>query len=177
MPTPIQSRCAIVLILRRRSLAATAAVQGRPGLLLVEATAHAHELSSDGKPLPAAASANSQRNHDRIGACLAEASTTLNYLTPGWHLAITSHYQLANRFAWAWRIATLGIPVVLVYLGFLDAHEMADVGAPFADDPAWEQAMRQHSRGIVPDSVWETPLLIETIPLIACIRTARQQLA
>ena len=28
---------------------------------------------------------------------------------------------MSNRFAWAWKLADLGVPVVLVYLGFFRA--------------------------------------------------------
>ena len=30
-----------------------------------------------------------------------------------WGLSRDDHYQLSNRFAWCWKLATLGIPVVL----------------------------------------------------------------
>jgi len=41
-----------------------------------------------------------------------------------WQLSRDSLYQLANRFAWAWKIASLGVPVALVYLGFIAADQM-----------------------------------------------------
>lgn len=154
-------------------LAATALVDGRAGLLLVEAKAHANELHQGGKLLEAVPTANSQRNHARITACLQEASAALNQICPGWHLTSASHYQLANRFAWAWKLAALGIPVVLIYLGFLAANEMPGDGAPFADAPAWETTLRQHSQGHVPDGVWNTRLMVGDVPLSACIRALR----
>lgn len=64
-------------------IAATARVGGRPGLLLVEAKAHSAELSSGGKRRDPAASANSQRNHERIAACLQEAKYRLER-PPSW---------------------------------------------------------------------------------------------
>jgi hypothetical protein len=100
-------------------------------------------------------------------------STALNALHPGWHLSTVSHYQLANRFAWSWKLASLGVPVVLVYLGFLQAAEMADLGAPFADADAWTQMVRQHSQGSVPEHIWDTPLLVGDVPMYACIRSLR----
>lgn len=36
---------------------------------------------------------------------------------------------MSNRFAWAWKLATMEVPVVLVYLGFLNATEMGDQGS------------------------------------------------
>lgn len=151
-------------------IAATAEIDGRRGLLLVEAKAHSTELE-DRKRLESTASANSQRNHVQITACLREASDALNALHPGWQLSTESHYQLANRFAWAWKLAALGVPVVLVYLGFLHATEMADRGAPFADAAEWEQVVRGYSRGSVPEDIWNTRLLVGDVPMYAYIRS------
>jgi crotonobetainyl-CoA:carnitine CoA-transferase CaiB-like acyl-CoA transferase len=44
---------------------------------------------------------------------------------PGWSLSVDSHYQICNRFAWAWKIASLGVPVVLIAAIF--ATETADI--------------------------------------------------
>jgi len=88
-------------------IAATATVGGRRGLPLVEAKAYSAELLSGGKRRDSVASANSQRNHGRIAACIRETSIALNALHPGWHLSTASHYQLANRFAWSWKLASL----------------------------------------------------------------------
>ncbi|NJL06375.1 MAG: hypothetical protein HC911_16015 [Chloroflexaceae bacterium] len=152
-------------------IAATATVDGRPGLLLVEAKAHSAELSSAGKHRDPQASTNSQRNDKQITTCLREASTALNALHHGWQLSTASHYQLANRFAWSWKLASLGVPVVLVYLGFLQAAEMTDRGMPFADAAAWEQTIRQYSRGSAPEHIWNTRLLVGDVPMYACIQS------
>lgn len=159
-------------------IAATAEIDGQPGLLLFEAKAHSAELSlEDRKRLESTASANSQRNHVQITACLREASNALNALhpdpNPGWQLSTESHYQLANRFAWAWKLAALGVPVVLVYLGFLHATEMADLGAPFADAAEWEQPVRWYSRSSVPEDIWNTRLLVGDVPMYAFIRSLK----
>jgi len=157
-------------------LASTATVNGREGLVLVEAKAHTKELKPDGKSLDASSSENSLQNHQRITACIREANDALNGICPGWNLTTTSHYQLANRFAWSWKIALLGIPVVLVYLGFLEANEMVDVGAPLEDADAWEKLVRHHGQGIVPDVAWDEPMLVGDVPLHACIRSFHQPL-
>ena len=107
----------------------------RLGVLLVEAKAHQAELEreSGGKRLERDASRNSRRNHGRIGKAIEEANVGLRSLTGDqeWGLSRDSCYQMANRFAWAWKLASLGMPVVLVYLGFLNAIEMSDEGDPF----------------------------------------------
>ena len=65
-----------------------------------------------------------------------------NAALPGWHLSRDTHYQLTNRFAWAWTIAMLGVPVVLIYLGFLQANDMRDEGAPFVSAADWDRLKR-----------------------------------
>ena len=56
-------------------MAATCTISDRPGLLLVEAKAHAGELSPAGKALPR--TPNGWRNHERIGAAITEANEGL----------------------------------------------------------------------------------------------------
>ena len=67
-------------------LAATCTVRGRSGLLLVEAKAHAEELSPAGKSLPS--TPNGWRNHERIGAAIGEAAAGLR----------RGHKQVSGRY-------------------------------------------------------------------------------
>jgi len=142
-------------------VAATATIDGRPGLVLVEAKAHDAELSAAGK-----ASGGNPANHERIGAAIAEANVDLDAVCPGWRLSRDSHYQLANRVAWSWKLATLGFPVVLVYLGFINATEMSDQGRPFKSGADWDRVVRDHARGVVPDDAWGRPLGVGAAPLV-----------
>lgn len=48
----------------------------------------------------------------------------------------------------------LGIPVVLVYLGFLKADEMHDRGKPLAAATDWERLVKDHSQRLFPAEVW-----------------------
>src|SRR5207248_2297096 len=49
----------------------------------------------------------------RIGACLDEASIALASETGRpWALSRDHHYQMSNRFAWAWKLTELAVPVV-----------------------------------------------------------------
>jgi hypothetical protein len=70
-----------------------------------------------------------------------------------WALSRDWNYQMSNRFAWAWKLADLGIPVILVHLGFLNAHEMNDKGRPFADHEDWTRAVMRHSQALFPAEV------------------------
>jgi hypothetical protein len=53
--------------------------------------------------------------------------------------------------AWSWKLATMGYDVILVYLGFLHAHEMGDI---FVSHQDWVNAIRRYSDGLVPFEVW-----------------------
>jgi hypothetical protein len=143
-------------------LASTCTIAGRKGLLLVEAKAHYGELKADDR-----CGAGNKRNFERIGETIREANKALNMVQPGWDLSHESHYQLCNRFAWSWKLASRGVPIILVYLGFLMANEMRD---PLPDEHSWETALRDYARGIIPDSVWGGRLLIDGVPIFPLIR-------
>ena len=152
-------------------IASTCAVRGEPGLLLVEAKAHADELDLKGKRLDRTASSNSQENHKQIGWAIVEASDGLVSATgKPWGLSRDRHYQLSNRFAWSWKLASLGIPVVLVYLGFLKAQDMADKGPLFRSKAEWIRVLKDHSRTTVDETCWGEWLDIAGVPLIPLIR-------
>ena len=81
-------------------IASTCLLEGKQGLLLVEAKAHDRELSPEGKKPPK--TANGKLNHIKIGKAIEQANTGLKVvLKEGWDLTRDSHYQLCNRFAWA----------------------------------------------------------------------------
>lgn len=143
----------------------TCTIEGRPGLVLVEAKANAAEL----KPVDACTSTNPE-NLNQIRQAIAGAGAGLNSLLPGWGLQANSHYQLCNRFAWAWKLASMGVPVVLVYLGFLNADEMADVGRSFTSLRDWTECVRAYAEGVVPGDAWERRLDVYGTPMRAVIR-------
>lgn len=153
-------------------IASTCTVEGRRGLLLVEAKAHTNELETAGKAEPWDAREGRLKNHEQIGAAIAEANRGLQSNTQlDWRLSRDSHYQLANRFAWAWKLTALGYPVVLLFLGFLNASEMRDRGEPFSADAAWKQIMSDHGQGLVPATAWETALSVNGQTLLPLMRT------
>jgi hypothetical protein len=130
-------------------LLSTCTIQGKKGLLLVEAKAHKNELSSSGKRLRAKASDQSKLNHEHIRTNLREVSDSLNEFAEGvFDLSIDSHYQFANRIAWAWKLAACGVPVVLLYLGFIgDTYFRSDY---LKDADHWQRAMGTYMHGVVP---------------------------
>ena len=131
-------------------IASTCKVNGRDGMLLVEAKAHTKELNDElkGKDLKGDASANSRCNHIRIGAAIQEANVSLMDQTHlVWSLQRDRSYQMSNRFAWSWKLLELGYPVILVYLGFVNAEEMrrGRNQVPFADHSHWKSCVISHS--------------------------------
>jgi hypothetical protein len=117
--------------------------------LLVGAKAHESELKRDGKALKTGASEQSRRNHEHITGALDEANRALGAAVHGdVNISVTTHYQLANRLAWTWKLAECGLPVVLLYLGFTgDTYFEKDY---FRDAAHWQRAMGAYMEGVVP---------------------------
>lgn len=139
-------------------LAVGCEVEGAPGLILVEAKGNVPELSSSGKRLSAAASAASRENHAHIAAAIRHACDALGSKHAGVAITRDSHYQMSNRMAFAWKLANLGIPTVLVYLGFLGDEGIADAGEPFRDADHWTQVFEAYAGPVVPPELFERRL-------------------
>lgn len=156
-------------------IASTCTIKGKSGLLLVEAKAHVNELSAAGKAIPKPKSHNSRKNHEHIGKAIKEASRCLRLVTGyNWNLCRDRHYQLSNRFAWSWKLVSLGIPVVLMYLGFLNARDM--VGKKlFLSTEEWDSTIKTHGGSVVDNTCWNQWLNISGTPLLPLIRAADLQ--
>lgn len=140
-------------------------IEGRPGLIMVEAKANWPELGTGGKALSRNATEKSRDNHQRIGHAIDEACTGWCSLDERVAIVRDSHYQLANRLAFTWKLATLGIPVVLLYLGFTGDEGIRDVGQPFTDDFEWQQAFERYIKDIFPTDLVNKRLEIESVPV------------
>ena len=148
-------------------IASACRIFGREGLLLVEAKAHQAELSPS-----SGCGATSIKNRERITYAVAEANAGLREVTGSpWQLSAEHHCQLANRFAWSWKPAKLKVPVVLVYLGFLDAVEMNDGGCPFQSDGDWRDVMLDCCRDVIDMSCWERTLDVDGTRMLPLMRT------
>ena len=84
---------------------------------------------------------------------------------------------MSNRFAWSWKLTEFGIPVVLVYLGFLQATEMEDRGAPFVDGDDWHALVSMHSTPLFPGEVWNRRWMVNGVPFIPLIKSLEVPLA
>jgi hypothetical protein len=143
-------------------LLTTCSFDAKRGLVLVEAKANEAELDWKGKPLRKKASEDSILNHQQIDGCITEACQSLNEMVPGVNIQRDSHYQLANRVVFGWKLAHCGMPAVLLYLGFLGDSGISDVGFPFRDNDHWQRVMGAYIEGILPQSFPETKIEFES---------------
>lgn len=156
-------------------IASTCTIEGMPGLLLIEAKAHANELDPSGKRLSWNASPNTVKNHERIGSAIAEAAAQLQRATGRpWDISRDHHYQLSNRFAWSWKLVSLGVPVVLLYLGFLNAQDMVGDGPLFQSEVEWTSTLQDHCLGVVNGACWGQRVRFNGVPFIALMRGINQ---
>ena len=140
----------------------TCTVAAKRGLVLVEAKASEAELDWKGKLLRKNASETSIHNHQQIDRCISEAYQSLNEKIPWVNIQRDSHYQLANRIAFTWKLAQCGMPVVLLYLGFIGDSGISDVGVPFRDNDHWQRVMGAYIQGFLPQSFPETRIEFES---------------
>jgi hypothetical protein len=151
-------------------IAAACEIEGRPGLILVEAKANVPELTVAGKPVDAGASAASGANHERIGLAINEACASLRRISASTAISRDSHYQLSNRVAFAWKLASLGVPTVLAYLGFWGDGGIGDAG-PFENAEHWEAAFAQYAHTMVPIELFERRIECEGAPMWLLVRS------
>lgn len=160
-------------------IASTCTIEGKPGLLLVEAKAHSEELKKEkaGKKKDRVESADSQRNRAQIKSCMKDANASLKYETGlDWQLSIEHCYQMSNRFTWAWKLTELGYSVILMYLGFINAEEMVDKGPLFVDSGDWERQVKLHSQILFPGEVWGKRWLVNSQVFIPLIKSCELKL-
>ena len=85
---------------------------------------------------------------------------------------------MSNRFAWAWKLTELGMPVILIYLGFLDCAAMGDGPdqRPIVSQSDWQQLVEAHSQPLFPREVWNREWQVHGRTFIPLVRTYRQPL-
>jgi hypothetical protein len=146
-------------------IACTCEIEDVPGLVLVEAKANWPELGLAGKTLGSRASLRSRENHEHIGRAIEEACRGWRGLDGRCAIARDTHYQFANRLAFTWKLAALGIPVVLVYMGFTGDTGIYDAGAPFTDDEDWRRGFSAYSAPVMPREVMERRIEFAGVPV------------
>ena len=131
-------------------LVSTCTINGKSGILLVEAKAHTQELNgeSKGKSPFKKDSVNSEKNHEKIGLAINVANTNLQNAISGISISRDKCYQFSNRVAHAWWLANKGIPVVLLYLGFLNSEDMRSKYKVFNSHKDWEDCFINHTKKV-----------------------------
>jgi hypothetical protein len=124
----------------------TCTINGKRGILLVEAKAHCAELEQEckGKGPANEKSGSSKKNHEQIALAISEVNTHIADEIAGIALSRDTCYQFSNRVAHAWWLANQGIPVVLMYLGFLNVEDMSDNYKTFKSHKEWEDCFINH---------------------------------
>lgn len=134
-------------------LVCKAEIDGLPGVILVEAKAHNNELYKENDKT---GSEKGSANYNRIEEALKLVNTRYKY-----NLSPDTHYQLSNRIAWSIKLASLGIPVVLIYLGCINTEEMES--SIYKNDSLikgikdWKELVEKYS-GEVGFKKWEEPI-------------------
>jgi len=125
-------------------------IEGQQGLVLVEAKANEEELSKEDKCGGSGGSALSLENSKHIRGAIEEARRALDGIVPEISISCDNHYQLSNRIAFASKLANLGIPTAVVYLGFTGDEGIANAGRPFIDDADWLRVFRDKCLKVCP---------------------------
>ena len=151
-------------------------VDGRPGLLLVEAKANLPELGTGGKPEASEFTGKGEKqerrsdksieaskgNHARIKIAIDQAREGLAALGAVTAIDRDTHYQLSNRLAFAWWLASKGVPLVLLYLGFTKDEGIEGF---FESESSWNDAVREYFEGVGADALLDSRLDVRGTPL------------
>jgi hypothetical protein len=137
----------------------------RPGLVLAEAKAYVKEFTDGG----VGTSAENAENRKQITAAIEEARAGLSGQVAGVKISSGSWYQFSNRVAFAWKLASQGIPTALIYLGFVGDNGISD--DLLRDREHWRETVLNNTREVLPVSAWERPLDINGTPLWFLIRS------
>lgn len=130
----------------------TCSIDGVKGLLLIETKAHKGELPKGGKDVKD--KHESRVNHKQVFKAIKLANDAINEQVEGVAISRDKYYQLSNRVAHAWWLADKGIPVVLLYLGFLNCKDM-DNGKNklFKTDQDWQTSFIEHAKQVGVDKL------------------------
>lgn len=132
-------------------LISTCKIDGKRGILLVEAKAHKGELKKDKQKISKKPSDGTVANLEHIITAIAEANTKIENEISGICLSTENCYQFSNRVAHAWWLANQGIPVVLMYLGFLNVDDLNEDNKKnkyklFASPEDWKTCFINHTK-------------------------------
>jgi hypothetical protein len=126
----------------------------QPALVLFEAKAHVEEFDCNKKLRKTRetldAQARTDANHQKIGEAIEDASRALRSIHSGISISRDCCYQFSNRIAFAWKLASMGITTVLIFLGFTGDREIKKEGVYFFDEAHWQRAFAEYSAASFP---------------------------
>lgn len=131
-------------------LATSASISGKRGLVLIEAKAYEGELERAGKRI--FSNQRGECNHKQIGKAINEARECLTPIAPGIQISRDRYYQVSNRIAFCWKLATLRVPVILMYLGFLNDRGLLPPLRRFEDAAQCDKLIRLYLSQVFPES-------------------------
>jgi hypothetical protein len=125
-----------------------AKIDGKDGLIIVEAKAHKSECGKKKKVLSEDANVYQKENHDHIENAIEKEIKSLGGQYSG-------YYQIANRIAYANHIREYGVPTVLVFLGFIGDDCFDD---PWKTEDEWKADITRHIGELSLTSLIDTPI-------------------
>ncbi len=132
-------------------LISTCTINDKRGILLVEGKAHKGELKTDKKSNPK--SGDSIINHEEIGKAIDSVNEIIKHKIESSDIKLSRDecYQFSNRVAHAWWLANQGIPVVLLYLGFLNVYDLNEDNKKykyklFTSPEDWKTCFEEHTK-------------------------------
>ena len=84
------------------------------------------------------------RHHDKIGDAVSEARGAISNFCSDVKISRDYHYQLSNRIAYTWKLASLGIPTILLYLGFTNDPAWKAKQDHFESKQQWNEALQNY---------------------------------
>ena len=137
-------------------------VAGTPGILLVHAIADTEELRQhDRRERPDPTQPLRLANDYCVRLRLADANRQLAQLDLGnFQLSADHRYGISWRIAFLHKLAAEGIPVVLMYLGWLQPPEWA-TSHGFQSAEHWDRVVRDHMRPVAPEAFLDRWLAAE----------------
>lgn len=84
------------------------------------------------------------RHHDEIGNAISEARGALLHYCDNISISRDNHYQLSNRIAYTWKLASMGIPTILLYMGFTNDPAWVSNRDHFESKQKWDDAIKSY---------------------------------
>jgi hypothetical protein len=75
--------------------------------------------------------------------------------------------------AFTWKLASLGIPVALLYLGFWGDQGIRNVGAPFTSADDWHRVFSSYASGVLTNLGQDARFAVGNVPALMLVRARK----